>query len=53
MPCIARLPWKGSDGAALKRSLQELGKIRFEEKCVGWILGVIAMVYPIRPMLPA
>lgn len=47
-PGLARLPWKGSDGAALNRSLQELGQMRFEEKCVGWVLGITALLWMSR-----
>jgi len=47
-PGLARLPWQKSDGSALKKSLAKLGKIRFEEKMVGWILGLTALLWMSR-----
>ncbi len=47
-PGLARLPWKGSDGAALNQSLHGLGRMRFEEKCVGWVLGITALLWMSR-----
>ncbi len=47
-PGLSRLPWKGSDGTALEQSLQELGGMRFEEKCVGWVLGITALLWMSR-----
>ncbi len=47
-PGLARLPWKNSDGGALKRSLHELGPMRREEKLVGWILAVTALLWMSR-----
>ncbi|MFQ5519375.1 MAG: SLC13 family permease, partial [Mariprofundus sp.] len=47
-PGLARLPWKQSDGTALNRSLQELGAIRFEEKAVGWVLSITALLWMSR-----
>ncbi len=47
-PGLARLPWKQSDGSALQQSLHELGRMRFEEKAVGWILGVTALLWMSR-----
>jgi len=47
-PGIARLPWKQSDGTALQKSLSELGSMRFEEKIVGWVLGLTALLWMSR-----
>jgi len=47
-PGLARLPWQQSDGSALKQSLSELGRMRFEEKAVGWILGLTALLWMSR-----
>ena len=47
-PGLARLPWKQSDGSALAQSLHELGRMRFEEKAVGWILGITAILWMSR-----
>jgi len=47
-PGLARLPWKQSDGSALKQSLCELGQIRFEEKMVGWVLTITALLWMSR-----
>lgn len=44
-PGLARLPWKNSDGAALNRSLAGLGPMRREEKLVGWVLTVTALLW--------
>ncbi len=47
-PGLARLPWKHSDGSALKQSLHDLGSMRFEEKCVGWVLAITALLWMSR-----
>jgi len=47
-PGLARLPWKQSDGSALKQSLHELGRMRFDEKAVAWILGMTALLWMSR-----
>ncbi len=47
-PQLARLPWKASDGSALQQSLIELGRMRFEEKTVGWILTITALLWMSR-----
>jgi len=47
-PGLARLPWQGSDGTALERSLAELGGMRFEEKAVAWVLGLTALLWMSR-----
>jgi len=47
-PKLARLPWKQSDGAALQQSLAELGPMRFEEKAVGWVLAITALLWMSR-----
>ena len=47
-PKLSRLPWKTSDGAALRQSLVELGRMRFEEKAVGWVLTITALLWMSR-----
>ncbi|GAV19344.1 sodium-dependent dicarboxylate transporter [Mariprofundus micogutta] len=47
-PGLARLPWQVSDGSALKESLKELGPVRFDEKAVGWILTLTAILWMSR-----
>lgn len=47
-PDLARLPWKHADGSALQQSLHELGPMRFEEKCVGGVLTVTALLWMSR-----
>ncbi|MDQ6998971.1 MAG: SLC13 family permease [Mariprofundus sp.] len=47
-PQLSRLPWKPSDGAALHQSLVELGRMRFEEKMVGWVLTITALLWMSR-----
>jgi len=47
-PGLARLPWQGSDGTALERSLAELGGMRSEEKAVAWVLGLTALLWMSR-----
>jgi len=47
-PGIARIPWKASDGTALNRSLDKLGLMRREEKLVGWILALTALLWMSR-----
>ncbi|MFQ5344808.1 MAG: SLC13 family permease [Mariprofundus sp.] len=47
-PGLARLPWKESDGTALKHSLNQLGPMRREEKLVGWILTLTALLWMSR-----
>ena len=47
-PQLARLPWKQSDGAALAQSLQELGRMRGDEKVVAWVLGITALLWMSR-----
>jgi sodium-dependent dicarboxylate transporter 2/3/5 len=47
-PKLARLPWKHSDGSALDKSLGELGAMRREEKLVGWVLAVTALLWMSR-----
>jgi len=47
-PGLARLPWKASDGGALKQALAELGPIRFDEKVVAWVLTITAILWMTR-----
>ena len=47
-PKLARLPWKQSDGSALDKSLAKLGTMRREEKLVGWVLGITALLWMSR-----
>ena len=47
-PTLARLPWQASDGAGLQRSLQALGRMRFEEKAVAWVLTATALLWVSR-----
>ncbi len=47
-PKLARLPWQASDGSALKQSLKELGPMRFDEKAVGWVLTITAILWMSR-----
>jgi len=47
-PGLARLPWNNSDGTALNQSLIELGPMRREEKLVGWVLGITALLWMSR-----
>ncbi|MDQ6970803.1 MAG: SLC13 family permease [Mariprofundus sp.] len=47
-PGLARLPWKQSNASAIQQSLLELGPIRFEEKAVGWTLGITALLWMSR-----
>lgn len=47
-PGLSRLPWQASDGSSLKRSLEQLGPMRLDEKAVGWILFITALLWMSR-----
>lgn len=47
------MPWKESDGTALNRSLDKLGSMRREEKLVGWILALTALLWMSRKSIHA
>lgn len=47
-PRLAKLPWQQSDGSAIKQSLKELGRMRFEEKAVAWVLTITALLWMSR-----
>ncbi|MES0372341.1 MAG: DASS family sodium-coupled anion symporter, partial [Mariprofundaceae bacterium] len=44
-PQLARLPWKASDASSLNKELSKLGPMRREERYVGLILGMTAMLW--------
>ncbi len=44
-PRLARLPWQASDATSLHAARARLGRIRREERIVGWTLGLTALAW--------